>query len=139
MTSFADVARIVRGLPDTGETTKWGNQTWTVHAKSFVWVRPFTSADVRRFGDAPVPDGPILAAYVEDLDTKGLVIAAEPEVFFTIEHFQGFRAVLMQLDRLDLDRLEEVLTEAWLVRAPKRMAAQWIKDHPETGSSPSRV
>ncbi len=127
MATWDDVRRIALALPDTTEGETWGNTTWYVHGKSFGWKRPLNKADVKRWGTAtPLPEGPILAAYVEDLDDKDALVTEEPDVFFTIEHFSGFRAVLIRLDQIELTRLEDILTEAWLVRAPKRLAAEFL-------------
>ena len=78
-------------------------------------------------GDA-APDGPILGARVEHVLARRLLIDEDPGVYFTIPHFDGYAAVLIQLDRIGLDALEEAVTEAWLVRAPKRLVAEWEAD-----------
>lgn len=127
MATWDDVRRIALALPETSETTRWGNSAWNVRKDSFVWARPLNKADLKRLGDEPPPEGDILAAYVEDLDEKDALVTEEPDLFFTIEHFKGFRAVLILLDRIELDRLEDVVTDAWLVRAPKRLAAEFLE------------
>lgn len=127
MATWDDVRRIALALPETTEGTTFGNQAWLVRGKSFVWQRPLTKADLRRWGATPPPpDGPILAAYVVDLDEKDALVTEEPDTFFTIEHFVGFRAVLIRLDEIEVDRLEDICTDAWLARAPKRTAASFL-------------
>lgn len=125
--TVADVRRCALALPETSEGKRWGNSTWFVGKQSFVWDRPLNKADIKRWGkDNQLPEGPILAAYVEDLDEKDALVTEEPDVFFTIEHLTGFRAVLIRLDVIDPGRLEDVITDAWLVRAPKRLAAEFL-------------
>lgn len=133
--TWEDVRRIALGLPDTAEGTTFHNTAIKVRDKSFVWLRPLNKSDLRKLGDQAPPEGPIVAAYVEDLDTKDALVTDEPDVFFTIEHFTGFSAVLILLDRIDLDRLEDIVTEAWLVRAPKRLATAFLAERGPSASS----
>jgi len=130
MATWDDVRRIALALPETTEGTTFDNQAWLVKGKSFVWRRPLNKADLKRWGTAqpPPPEGPVLAAYVADLDEKDALVTEEPDIFFTIEHFTGFRAVLIRLDMIAVDRLEDVVTDAWLARAPKRVAADFLSD-----------
>jgi hypothetical protein len=127
MATWDDVSGIALALPETAEGTTFDNRAWLVKGKSFVWRRPLNKADIRRWGTAtPVPEGPILAAYVADLVEKDALVTEEPDLFFTIEHFNGFRAVLIRLDAIDHDRLEDVITDAWLARAPKRLVSDFL-------------
>jgi hypothetical protein len=121
-----DVARLALSLPETEESTSYGNVAWKVRGKGFVWERPLGKSDLKALGDnAPLP-GPILGAYVDDLGEKEALLAEGNDALFTIPHFDGFPAVLVLLDRIDLDRLEEIIVEAWLVRAPKRLAREYL-------------
>jgi hypothetical protein len=70
-----DVARLVSELPDVTESERHGNRTWFVHGKAFAWDRPFSKADLRRFGDEEPPAGPILAVRTADLHEKESVLA----------------------------------------------------------------
>jgi hypothetical protein len=90
-----------------------------------VWERPLRRADLEALGDG-APDGPILGARVEHLVAKEAVLSDDPSVFFTTPHFDGYPAVLVRLDRIAAGELEEVITEAWLVRAPKRLADAFL-------------
>src|SRR5947207_2851201 len=78
-------------------------------------------------GDA-APDGPILGVRVEHLGAKEALLSGEPDVCFTTPHFDGYPAVLVKLDRVALDVLEELIVEAWLARAPKRLADAYVAE-----------
>ena len=99
-----------------------GQLSWRVKDKLFVWERPLRQSDLRALG-GQAPSGEILGARVEHEGAKLALIESEPEIFFTIPHFDGYSAVLVLLEPIGLDELEEVVTEAWLVRAPKKLAA----------------
>jgi hypothetical protein len=66
---------------------------------------------------------------VEHLVAKEALLADDPDVFFTTPHFDGYPAVLVQLDKIGVEDLEEVIVEAWLTRAPKRVAQRYIDEH----------
>jgi hypothetical protein len=119
-----DVRRIALALPEASEQTSRDLASWRVRDKGFVWERPLRPADVRALG-AGAPTGPILGARVEHLIAKEALLADNPEVFFTTPHFDGYPAVLVRLDAITVEDLEEVIVEAWLVRAPKRLARQY--------------
>ncbi len=125
MANWDDVRRIALGLPETCERPMHGLTSWRVREKLFVWERPLRTADLRALGDG-APTGPILGARVEHLGAKEALLADDPEVFFTTPHFDGYAAFLTRLDRIGLDVLEEVIIEAWLSRAPKRVARHYI-------------
>jgi hypothetical protein len=133
MASWDDVRRLAMALPEATERSSYGGATaWSVKDRGkdrgFVWERPLGKKDRADLGDA-APDGPILAAHVSGEDEKHALIADNPAVFFTIPHFNGYPAVLIRLDHIDVDELAEVVTEAWLLRAPKRLTAEWEREH----------
>ena len=128
MADWDDVRRIALALPETSEGRSWGNTAWRVRDKTFVWERPLRASDLRALGDA-APAGPILGARVEHLVAKEALLADDPDVYFSTPHFDGYAAVLVQLDHIGLDDLEEVIVEAWLCRAPKRLAQQYLDVH----------
>jgi hypothetical protein len=123
--TFDDVARIALDLPETSEGTSHGNRSWRVKDKGFVWERPLRRSDLEALGDA-APDGPILGVRTEHLVAKEAILASDPDVFFTTPHFDGYPAVLVQLERITPDDLREVIVEAWLARAPKRLADEYL-------------
>jgi hypothetical protein len=134
---WEDVRRIALGLPETGERPQWGNASWRVRNKPFVWERPLRASDLEALGDS-APDGPILGVRVEHLGAKEALIADDPSVYFTTPHFDGYAAVLVRLDEIALDELQEVIVEAWLCQAPKRLAKEFLDDSPTEPDSSGR-
>jgi hypothetical protein len=125
--TIADVSRMALELPEAVEAERRGSLIWAVGAKTFAWERPFSKADIKRFGTATPPEGPILAVRVEDLGEKEAVLAANPKAFFTIPHFDGFSAVLIQLGLATTSSVKEALVDGWLCFAPPELAAEFLK------------
>ena len=125
MANWNDVRRIALALPETDEGVSWGSAHWRVRGKGFVWERPLGKRDTADLG-AAAPDGPILGARVADVGVKEALIADDPAVFFTIPHFDGYPAVLVRLGEISEPELEELITEAWLARAPKKLAKEFL-------------
>ncbi|HEX7276421.1 MAG TPA: MmcQ/YjbR family DNA-binding protein [Acidimicrobiales bacterium] len=130
MVSLEEAARMALGLPEVTEGERYGHRTWSVAGKAFAWERPFSKADIRRFGDAVPPAGPILAVRVEDLSEKEAVLAAAPKGFFTIPHFDGFAAVLVELRAVTPRPLRAAIVDAWLACAPPRLADEYVRREP---------
>ncbi len=125
MASWDDVRQIALALPETSEGESRNLASWRVRDKAFVWERPLRQADLRALGD-DAPTGPILGARVEHLVAKEALLADDPGVFFTTPHFDGYPAILVRLERIAVEDLEEVIVEAWLDRAPKRLAQEYL-------------
>jgi hypothetical protein len=124
--TWDDVRRLALSLPETEERESRGLASWRVKDKFFVWERPLRRADLEALGD-DAPGGPILGARVEHLVAKEALLADDPGVFFTTPHFDGYPAILVRLDEISLEDLEEVIVEAWLARAPKRLAEKYLE------------
>ncbi len=129
MMGVDEAARMALDLPQVTEGRRHGNRTWSVAGKAFAWERPFSKADIRRFGTVTPPDGPILAVRVEDLGEKEAVLAAQPTGFFTIPHFDRYPAVLIQLRAVTKRPLREAIIDGWLACAPPDLAEEYVKRH----------
>jgi hypothetical protein len=126
MATWDDVRRLALALPGVEEDERWGTAAWRIRDKVFVWERPLRQSDLKALGDA-APQGPILGARVEHEGAKQALLADPSGAFFTTPHFDGYPAILVQLDVIEVPDLEEVVTEAWLLRAPKRLAKEFMK------------
>jgi hypothetical protein len=123
-----DVRTLALTLPDTDEHVSRGSAAWRVHGKMFVLERPLRARDREELGDH-APSGPVLGARVESLAAKEALVADDPAVYFTTSHFDGYPMILVALDAISRTELEELVVEAWLSRAPKRLARGYLETH----------
>jgi hypothetical protein len=128
MASWRVVRRLALALPETSERTSYGNPAWAVRDKPFAWERPLGAADIAALG-ATAPKGAILGIRTDGLEMKEALIASDPAVFFTTPHFDGYAAVLIRLGKITPAKLERVLVDAWLARAPKRLASEFLQSN----------
>lgn len=122
MADWDEVVRLASELPEVEAADR---RDWKVKGKSFIWNRPLRKRDLDELGDA-APSEPILAAWVADALAKEALIASAPDIYFTTSHFDGYAIVLIRLTDIPVEELEEVIVEAWLSRAPKRLAAEYL-------------
>ena len=125
MATIGDVETIIAALPEVTEGASYGRRSWFVGKKHFAWERPFSKADLKRFGDDTPPDGPILAVAVEDLEEKEAVLASGTKGFFTIPHFDGYPAFLIQLKVVGKRNLRDAIVDGWLATAPEPLADEF--------------
>lgn len=133
MPTLDDVRTIALSLPETSESVDGhrGGATWRTKAGSFVWERGPSKKDrddLAERGEA-WPEGPVVGIRTDGMDAREALLASFPEAFFTIPHFDGYPAVLVRLDEVAPDVLREVVTDAWLLRAPKRIADAWLAEN----------
>lgn len=112
---YDDIDAMLATLPGVMVGTKWNHRTWMVGDKGFAWERPLSKADVRRFGDETPPQGELLAVRVEDLDAKDALLAIGLPGFFTIEHFNGYPAILIALQRARVKDVRAAVLDAFRI------------------------
>ena len=132
MANWQDVRRIALALPGAKEETSREHAAWTVNEKFFVWERPLRKSDIAALGDK-APKGAILGVRTAHLEMKEVLLASDPQVFFTTPHFDGYPAVLVRLGKIGTKKLENVIVEAWLARAPKRAVQAFLAGKHERG------
>ncbi|HVT78799.1 MAG TPA: hypothetical protein VHD87_17290 [Acidimicrobiales bacterium] len=128
MATLNDAAALAMALPDvTEERGGHGNRLhWNVAGKMFAWERSLTKADVKRWGDAPLPEGDILAVRTEDLHEKEALLAEGAPGVFTMQHFDGYPAVLIELRLVKKPALKQLIVDAWLAMAPDALAESYL-------------
>jgi hypothetical protein len=136
MTTMADLDELALALPQTAkELSEDGRPAYLVHGKLFCCHRGRRRDAIDPQTGERLDD--VLMFRVADLGVKELMLADEGGVFFTTPHFDGYPAVLVRipdLARLDRDELEDMVVEAWLTRAQKRVAKAWLDQHGLAGA-----
>ncbi|HEY7993017.1 MAG TPA: hypothetical protein VID24_02255 [Candidatus Eremiobacteraceae bacterium] len=125
MATWRDVRRLALALPGTSESASRDHAAWIVNDKFFVWERPLRKSDLEALG-ARAPKGPILGVRTSGLEMKEVLLASDPGVYFTTPHFDGYPAVLVRLDKVAVKDLKDVILEAWLARAPKKLVEAFL-------------
>ena len=131
MGTWEQVRRYALALPGVVEETSFGNAAWKVNKKLFVWERPLRKSDIAALGDA-APAGPILGVRTADLEMKEALLRSDPDALFTTPHFDGYAAVLVQLDKISAKSLKQLITEAWIGRAPERSVSDFLASRKRT-------
>jgi hypothetical protein len=109
MATFDTVRRIMAALPEAAESTSYGTPSFTIRKKFICRLR---EADV-------------LVVKVEDLLLRDGLLQSKPEIFFITPHYEDYPAVLIRLPRIGDAELEDLLTDAWYLAAPKRLAKEF--------------
>lgn len=105
-----DVRRVALSLPATTEKPSYGTPGFRVKDRLFARIRE---------------EGDLLVVWVAGLEEKAALLAAEPDRFTTTSHYDGHPMVLVRMGAVDVEELTELLTDAWLVRAPMRLRAEF--------------
>lgn len=117
MATIEDVRRIALSFPETVEKPLYGTPGFRVKDKAFARLRE---------------EGDVLVVWCADEEEKERYIAAQPEIFFSLPHYDGYALVLVRLPAIEVEELRDVLTEAWLLRAPRRLAAEFAAGLPSS-------
>jgi len=136
--TFDDVDAFVMKLPGVTAGTRWAHRTWMVGDKGFAWQRPFSKADIKRFGDEAPPAGEILAVSVESLDAKDALLAMALPGFFTIPHFNGYAAVLIALRQARAKDVRAAILDGFRTAAASRPTAKRAAPRARKRGGPSR-
>src|ERR1700686_2182531 len=115
--------------PACGKRRSRSHAAWVVNKKVFVWERPLRKSDLAALGDA-APTGPILGVRTADLEMKEALLRSDPNVVFTTPHFDGYLAVLVQVDKISAKSLKRLVMEAWLARASQRSVREYLASSP---------
>lgn len=122
MATLDDVAAMALELPEVVQAERRGLRAWSVRGKVFAWERPFSKADLARYGEEVPPELPVLGLRTDGLVEKEAILADPPPGVFHIPHFDGYAGVLVELGRVGHDDLRDLLLDAWLAMAPAELA-----------------
>ena len=124
---MADLDKLALALPEVTKELEGGRPTYNVGGKFFCFHR-------RPRPDALDPETgerleDVLVFYVADLEVKDMLVGDARGIYFTTPHWNGYRAVLVRirdLKKLGRAELRDLVEEAWVVRAPKKVAKEWL-------------
>ena len=119
MTDAEDVRRLALSLPQVEEIDSDGFD-FRVAGKGFVWSYP-----ERLPGKPRRIRTDVAVLFVGDEAEKQALLLGEPQVFFTTPEYRGWPLVLLRLTAVDRERLAELVTDAWRMRAPETLAAEF--------------
>jgi hypothetical protein len=134
--TFDDVDAFAKKLPGVTVGARWGNRTWMVGDKGFAWERPFSKADLKRFGDQTPPAGPILAVRTDGLDAKEALLALALPGFFTIPHFNGYAGLLIELPEARAKDVRAAIKDAYAAMAARASTGASKRLAPRTSGRP---
>lgn len=127
MATMTDLDQLALAMPEAEKVLEDGRPRYLVHGRWFCFHRrPRPDAVDGKTGER-LDD--VLAFMVDDLEVKDMLVADARGVYFTTPHWNGYRAVLMRirdLGKLDREELRDLVAEAWLTRAKKRLAKEWL-------------
>lgn len=140
MATLDDVRAIALGFPEVVERVDGhrGGASWRTPAGAFVWQRGPSRRDLEQLAalGRDWSPGDVVGVRTDGQQVKQALLESYPDAFFTIPHFDGYPAVLVRLDGIDLPQLREVITDAWLLKVPKRVANEWLAQHPPASPAP---
>lgn len=122
---MAGLARSLPGAEEAEGTGHRGGRVWSVGGKMFAWERSYSKADIKRFGGEPYPQEPIVAVRTAGLAEKEALLASSSDAVFTMSHFDGYAAVLVEVAAVTPDEMREVLVDGWSAFAPADALAEY--------------
>ena len=124
-----DLDELALAMPEATKEVEDGRPRYLVHGKFFCFHRRRRKDAVDARTGEQLDN--VLVFRVADLGVKEMLLSDARGIYFTTPHWDGYSAVLMRipdLDRLDRDELRDLVEEAWLTRAQKRLAKTWLAE-----------
>ena len=132
MATMKDLDELALAMPEVEKELRDGRPRYLVHGKWFCFHRTQRPDAVDPETGERLDD--VLAFMVDDLEVKDMLVADARGIYFTTPHWNGYKAVLVRipsLAKLDRDELRDLVAEAWLTRAKKRLAKDWLAGQEE--------
>ena len=127
MATWDDVGRLARDLPGSVEDGSGRTTAWRVGGRAFAWERLLRRGEREALGDG-APPGPALGLRTADPGVVDALVAARPDLYFTVAGYGVHPMVLLHVERASFEDLDEAVTEAWLARAPRRLRDAFLRD-----------